>query len=58
MIISSNPAAGWFVSNTERMRGIRCKGEKFMFLFANLFAKLFEQINIPGLLWVIIEKLF
>lgn len=40
------------------MRGIRCKGEKFMFLFANLFAKLFEQINIPGLLWVIIERLF
>lgn len=27
-----------------------------MFLFANLFAKLFEQINLPGILWMLLEK--
>lgn len=29
-----------------------------MFLLSNLFAKLFEQINLPGMLWVILEKFF
>lgn len=45
----------------KRMPGIRAMQRRefdMMFLLSNLFAKLFEQINIPGLLWVIIEKFF
>ena len=39
------------------MHGIRqLERRKKMFLFANLFAKLFEQINLPGILWMLLEK--